>query len=94
MNFNNLFYEKHGKIIYETITKKIANESPNCTNEYIETVFKLAYLSFFGLPDNVIQQMIKDIMPSQVVEIMQIRKLHGNSIKKIQKYLKATINKR
>ena len=94
MNFNNLFYEKHGKVIYETITKKIAQESPNYTNEYIEVIFKIAYLGFFGLSDNAIQQMIKDIMPNQKVDVVNMKKLNTSSIKEIQKYLNATINKR
>ena len=92
MNFNNLFYEKHGKVIYET--KKIAQESPNYTNEYIEVIFKIAYLGFFGLSDNAIQQMIKDIMPNQKVDVVNMKKLNTSSIKEIQKYLNATINKR
>ena len=52
MNFSTLFLDKHGKEIFEKISKQITQEKIDiCDNNYIEIVFKIAFLDFFGLTD-------------------------------------------
>lgn len=62
MNFGTLFSEKHGKKKFNKIYKQIIKEKNNTDNNYIESLFKVAYLDFFGLDNDSINKMIKDIM--------------------------------
>lgn len=63
MNFSTLFLEKHGKEKFDKIVKQIIQENSNeHDNNYIEILFKIAYLEFFGLDNFAIDKMIKDIM--------------------------------
>lgn len=88
MNFSTLFLERHGKLIYDSITKQIMQENSTLYNkEYIEIIFKVAFLSFLGLAPSEIKKMIEDIMPGQQVNIEKINSVHRESISKIQNYL-------
>lgn len=63
MNFSTLFLEKHGKEKFDKIVKQIIQENSNeHDNNYVEIIFKVAYLEFFGLDSSAIDKMIKDIM--------------------------------
>lgn len=63
MNFSSLFLEKHGKEKFDKIVKQIIQENSNeHDNNYVEILFKVAYLEFFGLDSFAIDKMIKDIM--------------------------------
>ena len=63
MNFSTLFLEKHGKEKFDKIVKQIIQENSNeHDNNYIEILFKIDYLEFFGLDNFAIDKMIKDIM--------------------------------
>ncbi len=63
MNFSTLFLEKHGKEKFDKIVKQIIQENSNeHDNNYVEILFKVAYLEFFGLDGFAIDKMIKDIM--------------------------------
>ena len=66
MNFSELFLEKHGKSNFDNIQKQIIQEkSTGYNGSYIEVIFKIAFLEFFGLAPNEIKKMIEDIMPDQ-----------------------------
>ena len=63
MNFSTLFLEKHGKKQFDKIVKQIIQENSNKhDNNYVEILFKVAYLGFFGLDSSAIDKMIKNIM--------------------------------
>lgn len=50
MKFSTLFLEKHGKEEFENISKQIIQEKQLITDNsdnYIEVVFKIAFLDFF-----------------------------------------------
>lgn len=88
MNFSTLFLEKHGKANFDNIKKQIIQEnSINYNDSYIEVIFKIAFLEFFGLTINEIKKMIEDIMPGQQVNIESLNSTHKESISAIQKYL-------
>ncbi len=90
MKFSTLFLEKHGKEDFEKINKRILQEKQLLTDnndDYIEIIFKIAFLDFFGLDDNGIKGMVQDIMNCEQINIEQMKKIHKNSISEIQKYL-------
>ncbi len=88
MNFSTLFLEKHGKLAFKDIEKHIIQESSICYNhEYIEIIFKIAFLQFFGLAPNQIKKMVENIMPGQQINIDDLFSKHKKSISTIQKYL-------
>ncbi len=89
MNFSTLFLERHGKLVYDSINKQIMKENSTCYNEeYIEIIFKVAFLSFWGLAPNEIKKMIEHFMSGKQVDIGEINSIHKKSISKIQKYLR------
>ena len=95
MNFSTLFLEKHGKKNFENIIKHISQERqviPGNSNDYIEIVFKIAFLTFFGLDDDVIKKMIENIMNCQQIDVNQMKRIHKNSISEIKKYLQSAMN--
>ncbi len=92
MNFSELFLEQHGKLVYDKIEKQIIQEkSTRYNDDYIEIIFKVAFLGFFGLNLNETKKMIEDIMPGQQVNIEEISSIHKESITKIQEYLRKAI---
>lgn len=89
MNFSMLFLEKHGKSNFDNIKKQIIQEnSTNYNDSYIEVIFKIAFLEFFGLAPDEIKKMVEDIMPNQQVNIENLSSTHKESISKIQQYLR------
>ncbi len=93
MSFSNLFSNKHGDQIFNAISNRILQEiSKKDDAEYVEIVFKVAFLSFFGLDDNSIKKLIEDTMSKQNVNVKEIKITHKNSIKEIQKYLQSAMN--
>lgn len=92
MNFNELFMKKHGKKVFNQIKKQMIQEcSKKVSKEYIEIVFKIAYLSFWGLSNSIIKQIIKDVFPNQQINVQEIQNIHKKSIYYIQKYLQLSI---
>lgn len=95
MKFSTLFLEKHGKEDFEKINKRILQEKQLLTansDDYIEVVFKIAFLDFFGLDNDVIKRMIENIMNYHQVNVEQMKNIHKNSISKIQKYLQSAMD--
>ncbi len=92
MNFNELFMKKHGKKVFNQIKNQIIQECfKQVSNEYIETIFKIAYLNFWGLSNSIIKQIIKDVLPNQQINVQEIQNIHKKSIYYIQKYLQLSI---
>lgn len=87
MQFSKLFLDKHGKNIFKEITTIIEYEKlEKFGADYIELIFKVAFMSCFGLDNNALNQMLKDINCD--IDIKEIKKIHRNSIKTIQKFIK------
>lgn len=92
MNFCSLFLDKHGKEIFDNINSLIKKEKTESFNkDYIEIIFKVAYLDFFGVTIYSITRMIKDIMGYDI-ELNEIKSIHKKSIALIQKYLETSMN--
>ncbi len=93
MNFSELFKKKHGKNLFNDICKQIILENLDSSNEhYIELVFKVAFFDFFGLNEFVIKNLIRDTMFIQNFNFKEIKIIHKNSIKRIQKHLKSSLS--
>lgn len=89
MNFSTLFLERHGKLVYDSIDKQIMKENSTCYNkEYVEIIFKIAFLSFWRLTTNEIEKMVEHFIPGKQIDIEEINSIHKKSISKIQKYLR------
>lgn len=92
MNFNELFMKKHGKKVFNQIKNQIMQECfKQVSNEYIEMIFKIAYLNFWGISNMIIKQIIKDVLPNQQINVQEIQNIHKISIDNIQKYLQLSI---
>ena len=93
MNLSNLFSDKHGNQTFYAISNKIIQEkSKKDDAEYVEIVFKVAFLDFFGLTDDAIKKLIEDTMLKPNVNVKGIKQIHKDSIKEIQKYLQDAMN--
>lgn len=95
MKFSTLFLEKHGKEKFNDISKRIMQEKQSVadnSNDYIEIIFKIAFLDFFGLDNDVIKKMIENIMNCHQINVEQMKKIHKNSISEIQKYLQSAMD--
>lgn len=93
MTFSTLFLDKHGELVFNNIKKQIKQENfAHCNNEYIEIIFKIAFLTFFGLASSEIENMLKDIMPSKQLNVEDIKCIHKESISKIHFFLRDTIS--
>lgn len=89
VKFSKLFLDKHGKKIFEEITSLIRKERvEECNSDYIESIFKVAFMGYFGLDDIALNRMLKDIKCN--ADINNIKKIHKYSIKNIQEYIKRT----
>ena len=86
IEFSKLFKNKHGSKIYDEITSKIKKESiVDCDNNYIEAIFRVAFLGYFGLDENALNNMLKDIECKE--DISNINKIHKDSIKIIKNHI-------
>ena len=92
MNFSELFMQKHGKEVVNKIKRQIKKECGNDINQkQIEMIFKIAYLSFWGLPNIAIQQLLQDNLPGKPIEVEEVCDTHKKSINQIQKYMQEAI---
>lgn len=97
MNFSDLFNKKHGNDVYNKICKIIKQECPNNYNEnYVELIFRIALLSYWGLNNSSINKMISTVYLVKQIEkninIKNIKKVHKTSIEYIIKYLEDSEN--
>lgn len=91
LEFSKIFREKHGKAVFQNITNQIMSEcNSNCNEEYIKVIFSVAFLTYFGIEDN--KRISLMIGVSNDIDIANIRKVHKQSISKIQKYIQTTNN--
>jgi len=88
MDFSKLFLDKHGKEAFDNISDKIKKEKAiECTSDYISIVFKTAFLSFLGIEESQIKNMLDDIYKNNKINIEEILNIHRKSIKLIKEYL-------
>ena len=82
MNFSELFFEKHGKTVFNNIVKQIKEENHGIgDSKYIELVFKVAFLEFFKMENQGIKELITDAMEEKDIDIIRTKNTHKNSIK-------------
>lgn len=92
INFGELFLNKHGKGVFESFSKQISTEKgTDCTDEYINIVFRLAFLSFFGFDNKQIQKLLNDRNIS--VNVEEIMAVQSKSINSIKEFLENNINR-
>ena len=92
MNFGKLFLKKHGEQVFNDVSKKIMQEKlNNCNNDYVEIVFKVAFLDSFGLDEIAIEKIIKYAMSVKNINVKEIKSIHNHSIKEIQNRLQSSI---
>ena len=91
INFRERFYKKHGEKIFKDIVKQIEGEyNSNCDINYIDTIFTVAFISYFGVTDTIKIRLLGGI--SKDVDIKSIQKIHKKSISIIQNYIENSNN--
>lgn len=89
VNFRERFYKKHGEKIFKDIVKQIKGEyNGNCDINYIDTIFTVAFISYFGVTDTIKIRLLGGI--SKDIDIKSIKKIHKKSISIIQNYIENT----
>ena len=92
LDFSKLFLKKHGKQVFQDICNQIRGEyNGDCDTNYIDTVFTVAFISYFGVTDISRMRLLGGI--SKDIDIKSIQKIHKKSISQIQKYIENTNNK-
>ena len=92
INFRERFYKKHGEKIFKDIVKQIEGEyNGNCDINYIDTIFTVAFISYFGVTDTIKIRLLGGI--SKDIDIKSIQKIHKKSISILQNYIENTNNK-
>ena len=90
INFREIFLKKHGEQIFKDIVKQIEAEyNGDCDISYIDTVFTVAFISYFGVTDISKIRLLGGI--SKDVDIKNIQNIHKTSINRIQQFIKITI---
>ena len=86
IEFSKLFKDKHGDKIFDDINSKIkAERVEECDSNYIEAIYRVAFLGYFGLDNNALNNMLRDINCKD--NILDINKIHKESIKIIRDYI-------
>ena len=86
INFRERFYKKHGEKIFKDIVKQIKREyNGNCDINYIDIIFTVAFISYFGVTDKNKIRLLGGI--SKDIDIKSIQKIHNKSIRVIQNYI-------
>lgn len=92
INFRERFFKKHGEKVFKDIVKQIKGEyNGNCDINYIDTIFTVAFISYFGVTNTSKIRLLGGI--SKNIDIKNIQKIHKKSISKIQDYIENTNNK-
>ena len=90
INFKELFIKKHGEQVFKDIVKQIKVEyNGDCDISYIDIVFTVAFISYFGVTDTNKIHLLGGI--SKDVDIKNIQNIHKTSINRIQQFIKITI---
>ena len=91
INFREIFLKKHGEQIFQDICNQIRLEyNGNCNVNYIDIIFAVAFISYFGVTDISKIHILADI--SKDIDIKNIQKIHKKSINIIQKYIENSNN--
>ena len=86
IDFSKLFADKHGPKVYDEIVSAIKNEKVGeCNSNYINTIFKVAFMGCFGLDNKDLDKMLKDIDSNYSIE--NINNIHKKSIRTIKEYI-------
>ena len=89
INFRERFFKKHGEQVFQNICNQIRVEyNGNCDIRYIDTVFTVAFISYFGVTDISKMRLLGGI--SKDIDIKNIQKIHKKSISQIQNYIENT----
>ena len=89
INFKELFIKKHGEQVFKDIVKQIKVEyNGDCDISYIDTVFTVAFISYFGVTDINKIRLLGGI--SKDIDIKNIQVIHKKSISIIQNYIENT----
>lgn len=89
INFRERFYKKHGEKIFKDIVKQIKREyNGNCDINYIDIIFTVAFISYFGVTDTNKIHLLGGI--SKEIDIKNIQVIHKKSISIIQNYIENT----
>ena len=89
LDFSKLFFKKHGKQVFQDICNQIRGEyNGDCDTNYIDTVFTVAFISYFGVTDTSKMRLLGGI--SKNIDIKSIQKVHNKSINIIQNYIENT----
>ena len=92
LDFSKLFFKKHGKQVFQDICNQIRGEyNGDCDTNYIDTVFTVAFISYFGVTDISKIYLLGGI--SKDIDIKNIQVIHKKSISIIQNYIENTNNK-
>ena len=92
INFKELFLKKHGEQVFKDIVKQIKVEyNGDCDISYIDIVFTVAFISYFGVTDTNKIHLLGGI--SKDIDIKSIQKIHKKSISQIQNYIENINNK-
>lgn len=92
-DFSKLFIEKHGPEVHNKICNNIKKEAPSKYNdEYVQIIFKIALLNYWGISDNRILDFLKNTNNINNINITDLKQIHKISIKEIQKYVKIASN--
>lgn len=91
LDFSKLFFKKHGKQVFQDICNQIRGEyNGNCDTSYIDTVFTVAFISYFGVTDISKMRLLGGI--SKDIDIKSIQEVHKKSISIIRKYIENSNN--
>lgn len=89
INFKELFIKKHGEQVFKDIVKQIKVEyNGDCDISYIDIVFTVAFISYFGVTDINKIRLLGGI--SKEIDIKNIQVIHKKSISIIQNYIENT----
>ena len=89
INFKELFLKKHGEQVFKDIVKQIKVEyNGDCDISYIDIVFTVAFISYFGVTDINKIRLLGGI--SKEIDITNIQVIHKKSISIIQNYIENT----
>ena len=89
INFKELFLKKHGEQVFKDIVKQIKVEyNGDCDISYIDIVFTVAFISYFGVTDTNKIHLLGGI--SKDIDIKNIQVIHKKSISIIQNYIENT----
>lgn len=95
--FVKLFIKKHGMEIFKDIRDDIIKEyRRDATDEYIATIFNIAYTKYIGIDENKMKNFMEEILGQKNIsssEILNVLNTHDKSINKIIKFIKSTEDK-